>query len=102
MKRRRTIAGDSPRSPVKQDDPVSQRLSYTPRCAGKDGEDVWPPDVEEAFHKGSRRNLAFPCLLTHISSLQHSHCSLVSVARSSSSTASHADATSSSATTSSG
>ncbi|EMS25364.1 TEA domain family member 1/3/4 [Rhodotorula toruloides NP11] len=50
MKRRRTIAGDSPTSPVKQDNSVSQQLSYTPRCAGKDGEDVWPPDVEEAFH----------------------------------------------------
>lgn len=102
MKRRRTIAGDSPTSPVKQDQSVSQQLSYTPRCAGKDGEDVWPPDVEEAFHTGPYLNPAFSSFSGSRSSLQHSLCSLVLVARSSSSTASHADETSSSATTSSG
>lgn len=102
MKRRRTIAGDSPTSPVKQDNSVSQQLSYTPRCAGKDGEDVWPPDVEEAFHTGPYSNLAFPLRWLTLYLLQHSLCFLVSGARSSSSTASPADEMSLLATTSSG
>ncbi|BGP13975.1 hypothetical protein JCM10213v2_001913 [Rhodosporidiobolus nylandii] len=55
MKRRRTIAdATSPTTPMKEPQSPINELDWSTRGNGKDGEDVWPADVEEAFHRALR------------------------------------------------
>ncbi|GAA5888212.1 hypothetical protein JCM6882_000323 [Rhodosporidiobolus microsporus] len=55
MKRRRTIAEtDSPKSPIKVPESPAGMLEMQYRGGNHNGEDVWPKDVEDAFHTALR------------------------------------------------